>query len=42
MRIDAHHHLWDLTARPQPWMDGLWADPIARTWTPTASTPPSS
>jgi L-fuconolactonase len=33
MRIDAHHHLWDLSRRPQPWMDGPWADPIARTYT---------
>ncbi|MFH8408272.1 amidohydrolase family protein [Streptomyces sp. NPDC018019] len=32
-RIDAHHHLWDLTRRPQPWMDGAWADPIRRTYT---------
>jgi L-fuconolactonase len=23
MRIDAHHHLWDLTVRPQPWTDEL-------------------
>jgi L-fuconolactonase len=23
MRIDAHHHLWDLSVRPQPWTDGL-------------------
>lgn len=22
-RIDAHHHLWDLSARPQEWLDGL-------------------
>lgn len=22
-RIDAHHHVWDLQARPQPWTDGL-------------------
>jgi L-fuconolactonase len=21
-RIDAHHHLWDLSARPQGWLDG--------------------
>ncbi|MFD7504982.1 amidohydrolase family protein [Streptomyces sp. NPDC059850] len=33
-RIDAHHHLWDLSRRPQPWMDGPWADPINRTYTP--------
>ena len=23
MRIDAHHHLWDLSVRPQPWTDGF-------------------
>jgi L-fuconolactonase len=23
MRIDAHHHVWDLAVRPQPWTDGL-------------------
>lgn len=33
MRIDAHHHLWDLSLRDQPWMDGPWADPIRRTYT---------
>ncbi|WP_181787799.1 amidohydrolase family protein [Streptomyces phytophilus] len=32
-RIDAHHHLWDITRRPQPWMDGSWADPLRRTFT---------
>ncbi|MEE4423034.1 amidohydrolase family protein [Streptomyces bugieae] len=32
MRIDAHHHLWDLTRRDQPWMDGPWADPIRRSY----------
>jgi L-fuconolactonase len=21
LRVDAHHHLWDLTVRPQPWID---------------------
>lgn len=26
--VDAHHHLWDTSARPYPWMDGPWADPI--------------
>lgn len=33
IRIDAHHHLWDLSRRALPWMDGPWADPINRTWT---------
>ncbi|MFG2891664.1 amidohydrolase family protein [Streptomyces sp. NPDC048248] len=32
-RIDAHHHLWDLSRRAQPWMDGPWADPIRRSYT---------
>ncbi|MET1073430.1 MAG: amidohydrolase family protein [Umezawaea sp.] len=27
-RVDAHHHLWDLAARPQDWLAGL--DPIRR------------
>ncbi|MFD7923702.1 amidohydrolase family protein [Streptomyces sp. NPDC059740] len=31
-RVDAHHHLWDLARRDQPWMDGPWADPIRRTF----------
>jgi L-fuconolactonase len=22
-RVDAHHHVWDLSRRPQPWTDGL-------------------
>lgn len=32
MRIDAHHHLWDLGRRPQPWLTGPALDPIARTF----------
>ncbi|WUH94404.1 amidohydrolase family protein [Streptomyces sp. NBC_00433] len=32
MRIDAHHHLWDLARRPQPWLTGAALDPIARTF----------
>ncbi|WP_328916937.1 MULTISPECIES: amidohydrolase family protein [unclassified Streptomyces] len=32
MRIDAHHHLWDLERRPQPWLVGDALDPIARTF----------
>ncbi|MYU53659.1 amidohydrolase family protein [Streptomyces sp. SID7805] len=32
MRIDAHHHLWDLTRRDQPWLDGAWAEPIRRSY----------
>jgi L-fuconolactonase len=32
-RIDAHHHLWDLAARPQPWTAGL--PPLSRSFTVT-------
>jgi L-fuconolactonase len=32
MRIDAHHHLWDLDRRPQPWLTGAVLDPISRTF----------
>ena len=31
-RVDAHHHLWDLTARPQPWLDDPAMDPLRRTF----------
>ena len=24
MWIDAHHHLWDPSVRPQTWMDQSW------------------
>jgi L-fuconolactonase len=30
LRIDAHHHLWDLSARPQPWMVGAEMAPLRR------------
>ena len=30
LRIDAHHHLWDLAARPQPWMVGAEMAPLRR------------
>jgi len=30
LRIDAHHHLWDLSARPQPWMVGAATGPLRR------------
>ena len=33
MRIDAHHHLWDLGRRPQPWLTGEALAPIDRTFT---------
>jgi L-fuconolactonase len=32
MRIDAHHHLWDLDRRPQPWLTGDALEPINRTF----------
>ena len=32
LRIDAHHHLWDLAARPQPWMDGAEMEPVRRSF----------
>lgn len=32
-RVDAHHHLWDVTRRDYPWMDGPWADPLRATFT---------
>jgi L-fuconolactonase len=31
-RIDAHHHLWDLTRRPQPWLTGPRLAPIDRSF----------
>ncbi len=30
--IDAHHHVWDLAARDQPWMTGDGMDPLRRTF----------
>ncbi|MDX3132868.1 amidohydrolase family protein [Streptomyces europaeiscabiei] len=32
--IDAHHHLWDLTRRPQHWLDDPALAAIRRTFTP--------
>ena len=29
-RVDAHHHIWDLTVREQTWMVGPELDPIRR------------
>jgi L-fuconolactonase len=28
--VDAHHHLWDLGVRPQPWLDGAGLAPLRR------------
>ena len=30
MRIDSHHHLWDLSIRPQEWMVGEGMEPVKR------------
>lgn len=30
MRIDSHHHIWDLTVRPQDWMVGPAMQPLLR------------
>ncbi|WNM33414.1 amidohydrolase family protein [Streptomyces sp. Li-HN-5-11] len=32
--VDAHHHLWDLARRPQPWLDDPAVASIRRTFTP--------
>jgi L-fuconolactonase len=32
--IDAHHHLWDLARRPQPWLDEPAHAPIRRSFAP--------
>ncbi|MFF4363294.1 amidohydrolase family protein [Streptomyces sp. NPDC001604] len=32
--VDAHHHLWDLAHRPQPWLDDPDVASIRRTFTP--------
>lgn len=31
-RVDAHHHVWDLTVREQSWMTGPEMDPIRRSF----------
>jgi L-fuconolactonase len=30
MRVDSHHHLWDLSIRPQEWMVGDGMEPVER------------
>ncbi|MFC9952637.1 amidohydrolase, partial [Streptomyces prasinus] len=30
--IDAHHHVWDLTVRSQPWITGDALAPLARSF----------
>ncbi|GAA3545940.1 amidohydrolase family protein [Nonomuraea rosea] len=32
-RIDAHHHVWDLDARPHAWLDSEKMAPVRRTFT---------
>jgi L-fuconolactonase len=31
--IDAHHHVWDLRVRDQPWLEGPGLEPLRRTFT---------
>lgn len=31
-RVDAHHHLWDLSVRDQPWIDGPALAPLRRSF----------
>ena len=33
IRIDAHHHVWELGRRPQAWMDGAGMAAIRRDFT---------
>lgn len=33
MRIDSHHHLWDLNGTPREWLSGDVLEPINRTFT---------
>jgi L-fuconolactonase len=35
MRIDSHHHLWDLSIRPQEWMVGDGMEPVKRNFDAT-------
>ncbi|WP_367319471.1 amidohydrolase [Streptomyces sp. HUAS ZL42] len=32
--VDAHHHVWDLDHRPQPWLDEPGHEPLRRTFSP--------
>ncbi|MFF4253764.1 amidohydrolase family protein [Streptomyces sp. NPDC001663] len=34
--VDAHHHVWDLELRPQPWLDEPGHEPIRRSFSPLA------
>lgn len=33
-RTDAHHHVWDLSVRDQPWITGIAMRPLRRTFRP--------
>ena len=31
LRLDSHHHIWDIGVRPQTWMQGVEVKSISRT-----------
>ncbi|WP_243791330.1 amidohydrolase [Saccharopolyspora gloriosae] len=35
MTVDAHHHLWDIDVRDQPWITGPEMEPLRRDFRPT-------
>ncbi|WP_037972737.1 amidohydrolase family protein [Streptomyces sp. NRRL WC-3742] len=39
MRVDAHHHLWDLTRRPQTWLDAPELAPVRQDFGPADLAP---
>ena len=41
-RVDAHHHIWDLTVREQTWMVGPELDPIRRNFSIDDLAPPAA
>ena len=41
-RVDAHHHVWDLTVREQTWMVGPELDPIRRNFSIDDLAPPAA
>ncbi|MDT0343796.1 amidohydrolase family protein [Streptomyces litchfieldiae] len=41
-RVDAHHHVWDLARRPQPWLTGPRLGPLHRTFTPAELAGPAA
>lgn len=40
--IDSHHHVWDLTVRPQPWITGEALAPLARSFSAADLAPEAS